>query len=205
MFPIQNYVSVLKKYSNFLVGSQRKLINTLTHSDYPASCFVFTGAAETSLCLSADIGFREFPGLLKNFYEPKKKFLVEGKGVKYELDDFCINFVTLFMGQSASAKGNFLEIYHRPSVVPQNAHLMLQSFVYQFFPEFLANGNEVLFSSFKKAFQTKTTSLNPKVGPCSFEETICGMELQPYQLSAAQVTMFQYLEHINKIRRIHNQ
>ncbi|VDP92394.1 unnamed protein product [Echinostoma caproni] len=79
----------------------------MTSSEFPASCFVLT---DNNTVLVADLAFREFAGYLKASYQRKKKLQVEGKGIKYKLGDFGLNFVTLFMGQSAAVKGYLIEV-----------------------------------------------------------------------------------------------
>ncbi|VDQ05994.1 unnamed protein product [Trichobilharzia regenti] len=90
-----------------LCQTQCKTFQILTSTEYPASCFMFS---DNQTALVADLSFREFPGYLKAFYQRKKKLQVEAKGVKYQLGDFGINFVTLFMGQSAAVKGYLIEV-----------------------------------------------------------------------------------------------
>lgn len=79
----------------------------MTSTEFPASCFVLS---DNNTMLVADLAFREFAGYLKTSYQRKKKLQVEGKGIKYKLGDFAINFVTLFMGQSAAVKGYLVEV-----------------------------------------------------------------------------------------------
>lgn len=91
---------LLVKYRNFQI---------FTLSDFPASCFVIN-ESEPDRMLTADLSFREFPGLMKGVVEYDKKSYVEGTGVKYRLGDFQVSFMTIYMGQSAVIKGLLIEV-----------------------------------------------------------------------------------------------
>lgn len=66
--------------------------------------------------ISCDLAFREFPGLLKGAYEFEKKLQVEGKGVKYRIGDFDINFLAISVGQSPAIKALLLEVSYNATI-----------------------------------------------------------------------------------------
>ncbi|CAH8536410.1 unnamed protein product [Dicrocoelium dendriticum] len=186
-----------------------KTFQVLTTAEYPASCFVLT---DNNTMLVTDLAFREFAGYLKSFYQRKKKLQVEGKGIKYKLGDFGVNFVTLFTGQSANVRGYLIEVSFEASCMIQLCGDVLRAFITQVLPDICPpvsdpNSAEHIFSqSFHRAVQLGSFD-TPRWPPCQLAST----DLQsasmdsPLSHACARLTMMQYAEHINTVRRISRQ
>ncbi|CAH8516527.1 unnamed protein product [Schistosoma turkestanicum] len=194
-------------FSNF-ARSQCKTFQVLTSTEYPASCFIFT---DNQTALVADISFREFPGCLKAFYQRKKKLQVEAKGIKYQLGDFTINFITIFMGQSASVKGYLIEVCFHASCMIHLCRDILKAFITQVLPDICPPANsstEHIFSpSFLQAVETGTFDA-PRWPPSQLTFPLENNFLQddsPLSHVCVRLTMTQYAEHINVVRRLSRQ
>ncbi|OON21905.1 hypothetical protein X801_02194, partial [Opisthorchis viverrini] len=177
--------------------------------EFPASCFVFT---DNNTLLVADLAFREFAGYLRASYQRKKKLQVEGKGMKYRLGDFGINFVTLFMGQSANVRGYLIEVTFEASCIIHLCGDILRAFITQVLPDVCPpindpNSAEHIFSqSFHRAVQTGSFDC-PRWPPCQF--SLDGLQSStsdsPLHHACARLTMSQYAEHMNSVRRLSRQ
>ncbi|CAL8080300.1 unnamed protein product [Calicophoron daubneyi] len=190
--------------------SHCKNFQVLTNTEYPASCFVFT---DNGTALVADLAFREFAGYLKASYQRKKKLQVEGKGIKYKLGDFGINFITLFMGQSATVKGYLIEVIFQASCTIHLCGDILRSFITQVLPDVCPSANEpnsaenIFSQSFHRAVQTGTFE-SPR-WPLSqiYSPTGLTASAEPPALAHAcvRLAMNQFAEHINTVRRLSKQ
>ncbi|KAH8870800.1 mediator of RNA polymerase II transcription subunit 20 [Schistosoma japonicum] len=194
-------------FSNF-PRSQCKTFQVLTSTEFPASCFIFS---DNQTALVADISFREFPGCLKAFYQRKKKLQVEAKGIKYQLGDFTVSFITLFMGQSASVKGYLIEVCFHASCMIHLCRDILKAFITQVLPDICPPANsstEHIFSpSFLQAVETGTFDA-PRWPPSQLNFPVENNFLQddsPLSHVCVRLTMTQYAEHINIVRRLSRQ
>ncbi|KAF8570931.1 hypothetical protein P879_00393 [Paragonimus westermani] len=186
-----------------------KNFQVLTSSEYPASCFVFT---DSNTMLVGDLAFREFAGYLKSAFQRKRKLQVEGKGIKYKLGDFGLNFVTLFMGQSANVKGYLIEVTFGASCMIHLCGDILRAFITQVLPGVCppvgdpSMAENIFSHSFHKAVQTGCVD-SPRWPPVHV--AVGGLQAtpfdQPLSHACARLTMTQYAEHMNTVRRLSRQ
>ncbi|TPP55994.1 Mediator of RNA polymerase II transcription subunit 20 [Fasciola gigantica] len=198
----------------YMSGSAKahcKNFQIMTSTEFPASCFVLT---DNGTMLVADLAFREFAGYLKASYQRKKKLQVEGKGIKYKIGDFAINFVTLFMGQSAAVKGYLVEVVFQPSCMIHLCGDVLRAFITQVLSDVCPPANdssaaENLFSqSFHRALQSGSVDIArwPSSVPIAAAPGFVHQpEDQPLVHACVRLTMTQYAEHINTVRRLSRQ
>jgi len=125
-----------------------KVLNLLTSTEFPMTCFALLDNGQSLVC---DSTFELILHNLSNVYSSKKMSRIEVRGQKWTLKDFVVRVGSCCLGPSL--KGIIIELEYGPSLVPNHCWDLIKELAQSFadFPD-ISQPNQYMISRMNEIY-----------------------------------------------------